>query len=94
MPTLAAVAILGDVDRAFFAAGRLYAVARFQATAPGWVGKTLAAIRDERQVLVVGLGRAGAGRFLPRLDVPVEKGDELMALGQTGALTEAARPRH
>lgn len=76
--TLAAAAVLGKVSRAFAIGGRLYArdevVAR---TGDGLCGRTLAAIRADRDALVLGIQRKDVPLLLPPLSESVQPGDTL-----------------
>ena len=92
-PTLAAAAILGGVDHAFYVAGRLFAVDQMRAVVTSWIGKSLAAVRDNDDIMVVALQRGGERLFFPPLAMTIEKGDELTVLAPLHTLTHAARER-
>lgn len=80
-PTLAAAAVLREVEYAFDVGERLFALETLPADGP-FVGRSVSELREQSGLLVVGLRRAGVQRMLPEHELCVEAGDELLLLGE------------
>jgi Trk K+ transport system NAD-binding subunit len=79
-PTLAAAAVLPEVEYAFDVGERLVAAETVVAAGP-LAGCTVGELRERSGVLVVALRRVGGRLQLPPHDTGVEPGDELVILG-------------
>jgi Trk K+ transport system NAD-binding subunit len=80
-PTLAAAAVLREVDHAFDVGERLFATERLPVL-PGdaLVGRSVAELREQSEALVIALRREGAAFALPALDTLLAPGDEVVLL--------------
>jgi Trk K+ transport system NAD-binding subunit len=86
-PTLAAAAVLGNIQHAFFAGGQLYSSDRLTIDERHPFAEcSVQEIRDTYGVLVVGLQRGARLSPVPPLDVGIMPGDELSVLGTLVAL--------
>lgn len=86
-PTLAAAAVLREVDHAFDVGERLFATESLVVTTgDGLAGKSVAALREQADVLVIALRRAGFAQTLPPLDAALAPGDEVVLLADLRAL--------
>lgn len=86
-PTLAAAAVLREVEYAFDVGERLFAAeTRTLQVGDGLAGRTVAELRQTADVLVVLIRRAGAGLLLPVLDERLQPGDEAVLLGEISVL--------
>lgn len=91
-PTLAAAAVLREVDHAFDVGERLFATESLVVgPADPLAGRTVAELRERFGALVIALRRDGSGAALPALDRDVQPGDEVVLLADLSAL---ARLRH
>ena len=85
--TLAAAAILGDVDEAFFADDQLYALDEITAVAGDLLtGTSIAAIREQHGATVVGIGRGGVTYPLPPAHAEIAVGDTVVVVAPLPAL--------
>jgi Trk K+ transport system NAD-binding subunit len=81
-PTLAAAAVLRDIQHAFDVGERLYATQTARAQAGDQLaGQSVGELRERLGLLVVALRRAGQAHNPPPLDMQVASGDELVLLG-------------
>lgn len=88
-PTLAAAALLGDSGHAFVVGGRLFATIALIAVSDDiFVGRTIAAIRNRYDVLVIGITRGGLAHTPPSLDSTIAAGDELTLLAPVDTLQQ------
>src|SRR5258706_11165432 len=86
-PTLAAAAVLGNVEHAFFVGGRLYALQRLKvSTGDGLSGNTMAAIRARYQITVMQLRRSQVAYFFPSAQDVATPGDELAVIAPIATL--------
>lgn len=86
-PTLAAAAVLGNVEHAFFVGGRLYALQRLKvSTGDGLSGNTMAAIRARYRVTVMQLRRGQVAYFFPSAQDVAVPGDELAVIAPIATL--------
>src|SRR5260221_1451183 len=86
-PTLAAAAVLGNVEHAFFVGGRLYALQRLKvSTGDGLSGNTMAAIRARYQITVMQLRRSQGAYFFPSAQDVATPGDELAVIAPIATL--------
>ncbi|NTU79121.1 MAG: potassium transporter TrkA [Chloroflexales bacterium] len=84
-PTLAAAAVLREVDHAFDVGERLFVTATVSG-GDGLAGRTVAEIRDQTESLVIALRRDGLAYTLPGLEMPIAPGDEAVLLAELKAL--------
>ncbi len=88
-PTLAAAAVLREVDHAFDIGERLFASeTRMLHVGDGLAGRSIAELREERGLLPIALRRTNTTTILPALDVELTPGDELVLLGDLGDLAK------
>jgi Trk K+ transport system NAD-binding subunit len=81
-PTLAAAAVLRQVDYAFDVDERLFAAETVAVVAgDAFAGRTVAELREGAGVLAVALRRAGHSTLVPPHDAALEPGDTLVILG-------------
>jgi Trk K+ transport system NAD-binding subunit len=86
-PTLAAAAVLREVDYAFDVGERLFASeTRTLQVGDGLAGRTVAELRQTTEVLAVLIRRVGANLMLPDLDERLQPGDEAVLLGDITVL--------
>jgi len=86
-PTLAAAAVLGNVEHAFFVGGRLYALQRLRVSAGDRLsGNTMAAIRTRYQITVMQLRRGQAAHGFPSAQDVAVPGDELAVIAPIATL--------
>jgi Trk K+ transport system NAD-binding subunit len=90
-PTLAAAAVLREVDYAFDIGERLYATETLRIRPDGpLAGRTVRELREQDELLVVILRRDGRSLTLPEHEQRIEAGDELVLLAE---LRDLARLR-
>lgn len=72
-----------------FKAGASYDFQQFPVTDnPAWVGKTVAQLRDQHQVVVLAIWRDGKFHYTPAANDVIQTGDELIAFApRTGEQT-------
>lgn len=86
-PTLAAAAVLREVEHAFDVGERLFAIETLTVAAGDVLaGRTMAELRETTDTLVVVLRRGARRELLPAHDARLEPGDELVLLGDLPAL--------
>jgi Trk K+ transport system NAD-binding subunit len=86
-PTLAAAAVLREVDHAFDIGERLFATESLTVSQGDALdGRSVAALRDAADALVVSLRREGQPVALPNLDTCLAPGDEVVLLADLRAL--------
>lgn len=86
-PTLAAAAVLREVEHAFDVGERLFAIETLTVAAGDVLaGRTMAELREATDTLVVVLRRGARRELLPAHDARLEPGDELVLLGDLPAL--------
>ncbi|HZC77558.1 MAG TPA: NAD-binding protein [Ktedonobacterales bacterium] len=86
-PTLAAAAVLGNVEHAFFVGGQLYALQRLKvSTGDGLSGNSMAAIRARYQITVMQLRRSQVAYFFPSAHDVAVPGDELAVIAPIATL--------
>jgi Trk K+ transport system NAD-binding subunit len=86
-PTLAAAAVLREVEHAFDVGERLFAIETLPVTAGDTlVGRTVAELREQSDTLVTALRRDGRRERLPAHDESLQPGDEVVILGDLPAL--------
>jgi Trk K+ transport system NAD-binding subunit len=86
-PTLAAAAVLREVEHAFDVGERLFAIETLPVTAGDkLVGRTVAELREQSDTLVIALRRDGRRERLPAHDESLQPGDEVVILGDLPAL--------
>lgn len=94
-PTLAAAAVLPEVDHAFDVGERLFAT-RSLTISPGdgLAGRGVGDLRERSDVLAVALRRGADDRLLPPNDAALQPGDEVVLLADIAALARLrAGPR-
>lgn len=88
-PTLAAAAVLREVDHAFDLGARLFATeTRCVAAGDALAGARVSTLRAQHDLLVTALRRAGVATLLPRHDTRIEPGDEVVLLADLKALAK------
>ncbi|RRR74287.1 MAG: potassium transporter TrkA [Candidatus Viridilinea halotolerans] len=88
-PTLAAAAILREVDHAFDIGARLFATETFNVMPDNiFVGKSVAQLRTQQRILVTALRRDGQTTLLPPHDCYLTLGDEIVVLADLRVLAE------
>jgi Trk K+ transport system NAD-binding subunit len=86
-PTLAAAAVLREVQHAFDVGERLFAIETLAVAAgDALAGRSVAELREQADALVTVLRRAGRADCLPLHDARLEPGDEVVVLGDLPAL--------
>jgi Trk K+ transport system NAD-binding subunit len=86
-PTLAAAAVLREVEHAFDVGARLFATETLCVSAGDRLaGATVATLRTRHELLVTALRRAGVATLLPRHDTRLAPGDEVVLLADLKAL--------
>lgn len=81
-PTLAAAAVLREIDYAFDVGERLFAAETLVVAAGDpFAGRTVAELREQLSVLAVALRRVGGRTLVPAHTITIEPGDELVILG-------------
>jgi Trk K+ transport system NAD-binding subunit len=86
-PTLAAAAVLREVDHAFDVGARLFATETLcVSVGDRLAGATVATLRSKHELLVTALRRAGVATLLPRHDTRLAPGDEVVLLADLKAL--------
>jgi Trk K+ transport system NAD-binding subunit len=86
-PTLAAAAVLREVDHAFDVGERLYATESLTiAQGDGLAGRSVADLRERSDALVIALRRGDVARPLPANDVFLTPGDQAVLLADLAAL--------
>jgi Trk K+ transport system NAD-binding subunit len=81
-PTLAAAAVLREVEHAFDVGERLFAAeTRPVSLGDACAGRTVAELRERSGLLTVSLRRDGQGQLIPPDDTPLTHGDELVLVG-------------
>jgi Trk K+ transport system NAD-binding subunit len=96
-PTLVAAAVLGDITQAFAAAGSLFSADEITVRAGDpFEGRSIEAIRDRHDGLVIALRRGDTTQTLPALGTALVPGDTitlLAVLGDLARLRSAPSPR-
>ncbi|PDW02422.1 potassium channel family protein [Candidatus Viridilinea mediisalina] len=88
-PTLAAAAILREVDHAFDIGARLFATETFTVMPDDrFVGKSVAQLRHQERILVTALRRDGQTTLLPSLEHYITLGDEIVVLADLQVLVD------
>ncbi len=86
-PTLAAAAVLREVDHAFDVGERLFATVSVAVAAGDALdGRSVAALREGSDALAIVLRRAGASLTLPDPEMTLAPGDEVVLLADLAAL--------
>lgn len=88
-PTLAAAAVLREVDHAFDVGERLFATeTRTLQVGDGLAGCTVGGLHEERGLLAIALRRADTVALLPPFDTELVAGDAVVILGDVRVLAQ------